>query len=79
MANVPLNKFNRPATFDESQTETKYEMFVDDALSACIRNKAKIQQMVCASVEALYMLSLIQTSVPTNPPSLSLAVYSSNH
>ena len=56
MANVPLDKFNRPATFDDGQTKTKYEMFVDDAPSACLRKKKPIQIMACASVEALYML-----------------------
>jgi hypothetical protein len=36
MANVPLEKCNQPATFDDGHKTIKYEMFVDDALSACL-------------------------------------------
>jgi hypothetical protein len=56
MANVPLDKYNPPANFADGQTKIKYEMFVDDALSACLQDTETIKRMICASVEALYML-----------------------
>jgi hypothetical protein len=68
MANVPLDKYNRPATFNDDHTTLKYEMFVDDALSACLQDKKTIQQMVCASAKAVYLL----LSYPGNIESPSL-------
>jgi hypothetical protein len=38
MANVPLDILNPPAKYDDGKTKIKYEMFVDDPLSACIRD-----------------------------------------
>jgi hypothetical protein len=39
MTNVPLDALNPPAKYDNGKTKiVKYEMFINDLLSACIRD-----------------------------------------
>ena len=56
MTNVPLDVINPPAKFEDGITNIKYKMFVDNLLSACVRDSETIKRMVCASVEALHIL-----------------------
>jgi hypothetical protein len=72
MSNVPLDILNPPAKYDDGITKIKYEMFVDDLLSACVRDTDVIKRMVCASVEALYILLSYPGNI--NNPELPAAI-----
>jgi hypothetical protein len=68
-----LDILNPPAKYEDGQTKIKYEMFVDDLLiSTCVRDTDKIKQMVCASVEALYILLSYPGNI--NNPELPAAI-----
>jgi hypothetical protein len=74
MANPSLDKFNPPAKYEDGTINILYKMFVDDALSACLHDNNTIKQMVCTSVESLYIFLGYPDSIenPKKPAAIAI-------